>query len=208
MRRQPKARSTKAKFREDAYYVLKAAARSGPARDTKVDFGGAEGTRQVGRFSNTAAGKQQSTSCPAQLTTKLCRPLRCTAVWALTAGQQPHRLHRKVQLRHYGAWRACQLLCDSWTGGLCRSTVCLSPVCSYTKELASAAPQADQQSDAAAVHALHSSVVAERVTAVEPGSGSLRAAQGACWHKAVSMLVSRALLSSTGHCAWQLGTAR
>ncbi len=51
MRRQPKARSTKAKFREDAYYVLKAAARSGPARDTKVDFGGAEGTRQVGHFS-------------------------------------------------------------------------------------------------------------------------------------------------------------
>ena len=50
MRRQPKARSTKAKFREDAYYVLKAAARSGPSRDTKVDFGGAEGTRQVGYF--------------------------------------------------------------------------------------------------------------------------------------------------------------
>ena len=76
MRRQPKARSTKAKFREDAYYVLKAAARSGPARDTTINFGGAEGTRQVRHFS-TSYGKK-ATNFPAQLPVTLCRPFRCT----------------------------------------------------------------------------------------------------------------------------------
>lgn len=47
MRRQPKARSTKAKFRQDAYHDLVALSRSGPKQDTKADFGAGGMTRQV-----------------------------------------------------------------------------------------------------------------------------------------------------------------
>lgn len=93
---------------------------------------------------------------------------------------------------------------------LCRLTTCLPSARRYIKVLASAAPLADQHGFAAAVHALHSSAVAELVVALEPSGGSLRTAQGACWRKAISLLVSRALPSPVGHCtvsAWQLRTA-
>lgn len=46
MRRQPKARSTKSKSRQDAFYELSDVARSGPKKDVKADFGGAAMSRQ------------------------------------------------------------------------------------------------------------------------------------------------------------------
>lgn len=48
MRRQPKARSTKSKSRQDAFYELTDVARSGPKKDVKADFGGGAMSRQVG----------------------------------------------------------------------------------------------------------------------------------------------------------------
>lgn len=47
MRRQPKARSTKAKFRQDAFYDLVSLSRSGPKKDVKADFGAGQMARQV-----------------------------------------------------------------------------------------------------------------------------------------------------------------
>jgi ATP-binding cassette subfamily F protein uup len=47
MRRQPKARSTKSKSRQDAFYELSDVARSGPKKDVKADFGAGAMSRQV-----------------------------------------------------------------------------------------------------------------------------------------------------------------
>lgn len=47
MRRQPKARSTKSKSRQDAFYELSDKARSGPKQDAKADFGAGAMARQV-----------------------------------------------------------------------------------------------------------------------------------------------------------------
>ena len=47
MRRQPKARSTKSKSRQDAFYELSDVARSGPKKDAKADFGAGGMSRQV-----------------------------------------------------------------------------------------------------------------------------------------------------------------
>ena len=47
MRRQPKARSTKSKSRQDAFYTLCDTARSGPKQEAKADFGEGAMTRQV-----------------------------------------------------------------------------------------------------------------------------------------------------------------
>ena len=47
MRRQPKARSTKAKFRQDAFYELSDKARSAPKQEAKADFGAGTMARQV-----------------------------------------------------------------------------------------------------------------------------------------------------------------
>ena len=47
MRRQPKARSTKSKTREAAFYELSKVARSGPKKDVKVNFGDGTMMRQV-----------------------------------------------------------------------------------------------------------------------------------------------------------------
>ncbi len=49
MRRQPKARSTKSKSRQDAFYELSDVARSGPKKDVKADFGAGAMSRQVQR---------------------------------------------------------------------------------------------------------------------------------------------------------------
>ena len=47
MRRQPKARSTKSKSRQDAFYTLSDTARSGPKQEAKADFGQGAMARQV-----------------------------------------------------------------------------------------------------------------------------------------------------------------
>ena len=47
MRRQPKARSTKSKTREAAFYELSKVARSGPKKDVKANFGDGTMMRQV-----------------------------------------------------------------------------------------------------------------------------------------------------------------
>lgn len=47
MRRQPKARSTKSKSRQDAFYTLSDVARSGPKQEVKADFGPGAMARQV-----------------------------------------------------------------------------------------------------------------------------------------------------------------
>ena len=47
MRRQPKARSTKSKTREAAFYELSKVARSGPKKDVKANFGDGSMMRQV-----------------------------------------------------------------------------------------------------------------------------------------------------------------
>ena len=74
------------------------------------------------------------------------------------------------------------------------SVFCVQPIQGACISL----PQADQHSCAAAGCALHSSVVAELVS-VLPIGGSLRAAQGACLHKAVSMLISCAFNNGLLH---------
>ena len=47
MRRQPKARSTKSKSRQEAFYTLSDTARSGPKLEAKADFGQGAMARQV-----------------------------------------------------------------------------------------------------------------------------------------------------------------
>lgn len=47
MRRQPKARSTKSKSRQEAFYTLSDTARSGPKQEAKADFGPGAMARQV-----------------------------------------------------------------------------------------------------------------------------------------------------------------
>ena len=56
MRRQPKARSTKSKSRQDAFYELTDVARSGPKKDVKADFGGGAMSRQVGGWGGHQPG--------------------------------------------------------------------------------------------------------------------------------------------------------
>lgn len=53
MRRQPKARSTKSKSRQDAFYTLSDVARSGPKQEVKADFGPGAMARQVSLHSFT-----------------------------------------------------------------------------------------------------------------------------------------------------------
>ena len=47
MRRQPKARATKSKSREAAFYELSKVARSAPKKDVKANFGDGKMMRQV-----------------------------------------------------------------------------------------------------------------------------------------------------------------
>ena len=47
MQRQPKARSTKSKSRQEAFYTLSDTARSGPKQEAKADFGPGAMARQV-----------------------------------------------------------------------------------------------------------------------------------------------------------------
>ena len=121
---------------------------------------------------------------------------------ALTAGQQPHKLHMKAELRHYGAWQVCRHLWHLWTGGLCRLTICLSSVCSQLKVLALASLKLINRAMLQLL--VRCTALLLQSWLVLPIGGSLRAAQGACWHKAVSMLVSCAFTnrhSLRGSCA-------
>lgn len=47
MRQQPKARSTKAKFRQDAFHDLVSLSKTAPKQNAKADFGAGQMARQV-----------------------------------------------------------------------------------------------------------------------------------------------------------------
>ena len=85
MRRQPKARSTKSKSRQDAFYELSDVARSGPKKDVKADFGAGAMSRQVAH-------------CPGLSSFGIAAVLAVTCDSALVNLASPVSMHEKVRL--------------------------------------------------------------------------------------------------------------